>query len=116
MLKSGTFDAGAESPFAWWRLSVAVVLGTIGSVGMWSVPVVLPAVQAEFGVARADASLPFTLTMLGFACGGVMLGRLSDRLGIAAPVVCGASALGLGYVVAGLADRKSTRLNSSHLG
>ena len=46
MLKSGTFDAGAESPFAWWRLSVAVVLGTIGSVGMWSVPVVLPAVQA----------------------------------------------------------------------
>jgi MFS family permease len=103
MPKSGIFDAGAESPFAWWRLSVAVVLSAIGSVGMWSVPVVLPAVQAEFGVARADASLPFTLTMFGFACGGVMLGRLSDRFGIAVPVVCGASALGLGYIVAGLA-------------
>src|SRR5262252_8308501 len=103
MLKSGTLHAGVESSFAWWRLGVAVVLGTIGSVGMWSVPVVLPAVQAEFGVARADAALPFTLTMFGFACGGVMLGRLSDRFGIAAPVVCGASALALGYVAAGLA-------------
>src|SRR5499427_10791660 len=103
MLKSGTLHAGVESSFAWWRLGVAVVLGTIGSVGMWSVPVVLPAVQAEFGVARADAALPFTLTMFGFACGGVMLGRLSDRFGIAAPVVCGASALGLGYIAAGLA-------------
>jgi MFS family permease len=104
MLKSGTLHAGVESPSAWWRLAVAVVLGTIGSIGMWSVPVVLPAVQAEFGVARADASLPYTLAMLGFACGGVVLGRVSDRLGITAPVVCGAGALGLGYVAAGLAQ------------
>jgi len=56
----GNLHAGVESPFAWLRLVAAVMLGTIGSVGMWSVPVVLPAVQAEFGVARADASLPFT--------------------------------------------------------
>ncbi|MGZ3311036.1 MAG: hypothetical protein ACXU8R_21215, partial [Xanthobacteraceae bacterium] len=60
MLKSGTVHAGVESTFAWWRLAAAVVLGAVGSVGMWSVPVVLPAVQAEFGVARGDASLPFT--------------------------------------------------------
>ena len=38
---------------------------------MWSVVVALPAVQADFGVARADASLPYTLTMIGFAVGGV---------------------------------------------
>ena len=104
MHKSGTLHAGVDSPSAWWRLVVAVVLGTIGSIGMWSVPVVLPAVQAEFGVARADASVPYTLAMLGFACGGVMMGRLSDRFGIVMPVVCGALALGLGYVAAGLAQ------------
>jgi MFS family permease len=104
MLRSATPHAEVESSFAWWRLVIAVVLGTIGSVGMWSVPVVLPAVQAEFGVARADASLPFTLAMLGFACGAVLLGRLSDRRGIAVPVACGAIALGIGYVVAGLAS------------
>jgi MFS family permease len=104
MLMPGTIDAGVESPVAWRRLAVAVALTTIGSVGMWSVPVVLPVVQAEFGVARADASLPFTLTMLGFACGGVAMGRLSDRLGIVAPIVCGAIALGIGFILAGLAS------------
>jgi MFS family permease len=103
MLRSGTVHAGVESPFAWWRLAAAVVLGAVGSVGMWSVPVVLPAVQAEFGVARADASLPFTLAMMGFAFGGVAMGRLSDRLGIVAPVVCGELALSVGYIGAGVA-------------
>jgi MFS family permease len=104
MLKSHSVQSDVESPFAWFRLVGAVVLGTIGTVGMWSVPVVLPVVQAEFGVARADASLPFTLAMLGFAFGGVMMGRLSDRFGIAAPVACGAIALGLGYLGAGVAS------------
>ncbi len=92
-----------DSPAAWRRLAVAVALGTIGSVGMWSVPVALPAVQAEFGVARADASLPYTLAMVSFAIGGVLMGRLSDRRGVVAPLICGAAALGFGYVVAGLA-------------
>ena len=52
MLRFAALHAGVESPFAWLRLVAAVVLSTIGSVGMWSVPVVLPAVQAEFAVAR----------------------------------------------------------------
>jgi MFS family permease len=85
------------------RLTAAMVLGTIGSVGMWSVPVALPAVQADFGVARGDASLPFTLAMLGFAFGGVVMGRLSDRLGIVPPVAAGAVAVSLGYLAAGSA-------------
>jgi hypothetical protein len=33
---------------------------TVGSSGMYVVSVMLPAVQAEFGIARADASLPYT--------------------------------------------------------
>ena len=53
---------------------------------MWSVVVALPAMQADFGVDRADASLPYTLTMLGFAGGGVLMGRLADRFGIAVPL------------------------------
>src|SRR5947209_654535 len=74
-----------DSPYAWVRLAASVALGTIGGVGLWSMPVVMSSVQAEFGVLRADASLPFTLTMLGFACGGVAMGRLQDRFGILAP-------------------------------
>ena len=97
------FATEVDSPAAWWRLAVAVLLGTILGVGMWSMPVVLPAVQVEFGIARGEASLPYTLTMLGFAFGGVAMGRLSDRFGIVAPLLCGTLSLGVGYVIAGLA-------------
>ena len=93
-----------ESSYAWFRLGAAVMLSTLGGVGFWSVVVVLPAVQAEFAVDRAAASLPYTLTMLGFASGGVLMGRLADRFGVAVPVVVGALALSLGYVLSGFAS------------
>ena len=76
-----------DSSHAWWRLAASMALGTIGGVGMWSSFVVLPVIQAEFGIDRGDASLPYTATMLGFAVGGVLMGRLSDRLGIMLPVI-----------------------------
>jgi MFS family permease len=89
-----------ESAYAWTRLFAALTLSAIGGVGMWSVIVALPAVQAEFGVARSAASLPYTLTMICFGFGGILMGRLSDRLGIIVPVVGGAIGLALGYAVA----------------
>jgi MFS family permease len=85
------------------RLSVALLLSTIGSVGMWSFVVALPTVQAEFGVARAEASLPFTLTMIGFGGGGVLMGRFADRFGVVVPIIVGAIVLALGYVLSGFA-------------
>src|SRR5206468_9138907 len=94
---------GVESSYAWMRLAVTLLLSTIGGVGMWSVVVALPAVQAEFGVARADASFPYTLTMIGFGLSGVLMGRLSDRFGIIVPVVLGTLTMALGYVAAGSA-------------
>jgi len=89
-----------DSSYAWWRLAASMALGTIGGVGMWSAVVALPVIQAEFGIDRGDASLPYTATMLGFAVGGVLMGRLSDRLGIMLPVIIGALMLGAGYVLA----------------
>jgi MFS family permease len=90
-------ESRAESPYAWFRLAVAMLISSIGGVGMWSVVVALPQVQAEFGVDRAGASLPYTLAMLGLVGGGVVMGRLSDRFGVVLPAVIGAVALALGY-------------------
>jgi len=95
----------AESPHAWLRLVVSLALSTIGGVGMWSVVVALPAVQAEFAVARGEASLPYTLTMIGFGLASIGLGRLADRFGIIVPVIAGAIAMILGYVAAASATR-----------
>jgi MFS family permease len=93
-------QAGTDSAYAWFRLALSVILSTIGGISLWSVVVVLPAVQAEFAIDRATASLPYTLTMVGFAVGGVMMGRVADRFGIMLPALIGAIALSLGYVAA----------------
>ena len=92
-----------DSPYAWFRLGVAMLLSTIGGVGMWSVVVALPAVQADFGIARGGASVPFTLTMIGFGVGGVVMGRLTDKIGIVIPVVIGGVSLAIGYTAAAFA-------------
>src|SRR6266446_7551453 len=94
----------ADSPYAWTRLWVALALVTIGGSGMYSMAVVLPPLQAEFGIARADASLPFTLTMIGFGLGSVLMGRLSDRFGVIVPVLVGSVSLALGFVTAGFSQ------------
>ncbi|MEZ0301285.1 MAG: MFS transporter [Hyphomicrobiaceae bacterium] len=92
-----------ESTYAWVRLWVSVLLGTIGSVGMWAGVVTLPAVQAEFGVSRADASLPYTLTMIGFGLGAVGIGRLVDRFGVVPPLMTAVLLLGIAFVASGVA-------------
>src|SRR5437773_11523849 len=91
---------GADSPYAWTRLWIALALMTIGGSGMYSMAVVLPPLQAEFGIARGDASLPFTLTMIGFGFGGILMGKLSDRFGVIVPVMIGSVCLGLGFISA----------------
>jgi len=93
-----------DSRVAWLRLAAALALSTLGGVGMWSVVVALPAVQAEFGVTRGAASFPYTLTMLGFGIGGIMMGRLSDRYGVRLPLIGATCALALGYVMASMAS------------
>jgi MFS family permease len=93
-----------ESTYAWLRLGAALVVMTIGGSGMYAMAVALAPVQAEFGVTRGDASLPYTLTMLGFGIGGIVMGRLADRFGVVVPVTVGALGLGSGFILAGNAS------------
>jgi len=93
----------AESGYAWLRLAASLALMTLGGAGMYAVTVALPPVQAEFGVGRSDASLPYTLTMIGFGLGGILMGRLADRFGVIVPVLIGTCCMGLGFIAAGFA-------------
>ena len=90
-----------DSPYAAMRLVVTLGLMTVGASGMYVVAVVLPAVQAEFGVARADASMPYTMLMIGFGIGGMLMGKIADRYGIMVSLLIGATGLGLGGIAAG---------------
>jgi MFS family permease len=99
----GAVAAPTESLYAWARLLASLLLMTIGGSGMYAVTVVLPRIQQEFGVARADASLPYTLTLIGFGFGGVLMGKLADRFGVIAPVLLGTVGLSGGFIAAGMA-------------
>jgi MFS family permease len=83
---------------------VAVLIGSLGSVGMWSVVVALPVVQTEFGAGRGTASLAFTMVMLGFGSGGVLTGKITDRYGIVTAIGLGIGILALGYIGAGMSS------------
>ena len=68
-----------DSRYAMARLMVTLAIMTIGASGMYVVPVMLPAVQAEFGIARAGASTPYSLLMIGFGvAAGTIIPNHSD--------------------------------------
>ncbi|MBZ9765991.1 MFS transporter [Mesorhizobium sp. CA6] len=102
VLGNAANNAGIDSFYAWTRLGISLLLATIGGVGMWAVVVVLPAVQAEFGVDRAAASMPYTATMVGFAAGNVLVGRAIDRVGYWIPALVSSMALVAGFALASL--------------
>lgn len=89
-----------DGPYAWRRLMASLALSSIGGVGLWSVVVVLPTIQSEFGIDRGSASLPYFATMLGAALGGVLMGRVADRYGIRVPILIGIYMLAIGYIAA----------------
>ncbi len=92
-----------DSRYAFWRLLTTLAIMTMGSSCMYVVAVVLPEVQAEFGVSRSEASLPYTLLMIGFGVGGVFMGRLADRLGMTVVLLIGSAGILTGFVWAGYA-------------
>jgi len=92
-----------DSPYAAARLAVVLVLMSLGACGMYAVSVVLPAVQADFGIARAQAAMPYSMLMLGFGVGGLFMGRLADRFGVMVPLLIGAVGIGAGFLIAGRA-------------
>ncbi len=92
-----------DGSYAWFRLAVSILLSTLGGAGMWAVVIIMPAVQADFGIDRAGSALPYTLTMIGFGLGNYLLGRVVDRYGIVLPVIASAVSLGAGFALAAVA-------------
>ena len=71
-----------DSKYSWFRLLVTLLIATIGNVGMWAIIVIMPSVESEFAIDRATASIPYALTMIGFAFGNIFFGKIVDNYGI----------------------------------
>jgi len=89
-----------DSLYSWLRLAISLMIAIVGNAGMWAIILVLPSVQSEFGIDRASASLPFTLTMLGFALGNFYMGKLADRYNISTVLLFSSIILTLCFIFA----------------
>ncbi|AXI53100.1 MFS transporter [Sulfitobacter sp. JL08] len=89
-----------DSSYSWTRLIITLIIATVANVGMWAVIIVMPAVEVEFNAGRAEASKPYTLTMIGFALGNLLIGRLVDRFGVTVALIGAALVSALAYLCA----------------
>ncbi|MCG7519552.1 CynX/NimT family MFS transporter [Ruegeria sp. Ofav3-42] len=91
-----------DSSYSWLRLAITLIIATVANVGMWAVIVVMPAVETQFGAGRAEAAMPYTLAMIGFALGNLWMGQLVDRLGVTKALIGAAILSAVSYLLATL--------------
>lgn len=93
-----------DSRYSWIRLALTLMIATVINAGMWAIIVIMPAVEAEYGGSRAMASLPYTLTMIGFGTGNYVLGRAVDRFGVTLSLLVACVLTAVGYGLATLSS------------
>jgi len=103
-----------DSRYSWARLIVTLAIAMVANVSIWAVIVIMPAIEAEFGSGRAGSSLPFTLIMIGFALGNLLIGRLVDRFGVTLALIGAAVGIAAGYGLAALSGSMAA-LCAAHL-
>ncbi len=82
------------------RLTTVLALMTLGCSSMYAGVMVLEPLALELETGRGNSSLIYGSFMIGFAMGGVFMGRLADRLGIMVPAIIGSLALPAGFYLA----------------
>lgn len=97
-------DLITDSRYSWTRLGLTLFVATVINAGMWVIIVIMPAIEAEYGGTRAMASLPYTLTMVGFALGNYVIGRAVDHFGITASLIVAATMTAIGFSLATLSS------------
>lgn len=103
-----------DSRYSWIRLALTILVAVFANVGIWMIVVVMPDIEAEFGASRAWTSVPYFLTMIGFAAGNFLVGRAVDRFGVAVSMQGAAVLSALGFALSAMAPNIVT-LSFMHL-
>jgi MFS family permease len=91
-----------DSFYSWVRLVITLAIAVVSSVGIWAFIVIMPAIEAEFGTGRAATSLPYTVMLIGFGVGNLLIGRMVDRFGVTIALIGASILTALSYVLATL--------------
>jgi MFS family permease len=82
---------------SWRRLLVALTIAIVANIGIWAFVVIMPSIEAEFGTPRSQTAFPYTMTMIGFGIGNVLLGRVLDKFGITRALIGGSLLIGFSF-------------------
>ncbi|MFL5101517.1 MAG: MFS transporter [Xanthobacteraceae bacterium] len=91
-----------ESRASWVVASVSLMLLAMSYGAPWITVVALKAIAGDMGGARSIPALANALAWLGTAAGGILMGRIADRLGIRSTVMFGSVAIAIGLFVSSL--------------
>ena len=91
-----------ESQASWVVATVALVTMLMAFGAAWITAVALKDIAAEVGGARSIPALASALAWLGSGVGGIMMGRIADRVGTRWTVIFGALMIGVGLAISTL--------------
>ncbi|MGA9896292.1 MAG: MFS transporter [Xanthobacteraceae bacterium] len=92
-------SSSIESRASWIIASVALCVMAMSFGAAWIAAVALKDIAAEVGGARSIPALASALAWLGSGAGGIMMGRLADRIGTRWTVMVGALMIALGLAI-----------------
>ena len=92
-------SASIETRASWVIASVALLVMLMAFGGAWITAVALKDIAAEVGGERSVPALASALAWLGSGAGGILMGRIADRVGTRWTVIFGALMIGLGLTI-----------------
>lgn len=91
-----------ETRASWVVATVALGLMTMAFGSAWITSVALTGIAGEVDGARSVPALALSLTWIGAAVGGILMGRIANRVGIRWTVIGGAVMIALGLAISTL--------------
>jgi len=95
-------SSSIETRDSWVVASVALLVMMMAFGAAWITAVALKDIAGEVGGTRSIPALASSLAWLGSGTGGILMGRIADRVGTRWTVVCGALMIGLGLAISTL--------------
>ncbi len=92
-------SSSIESKASWVVASVALFIMLMAFGAAWITAVALKDIASEVDGIRSTPALASALAWLGSGVGGILMGRIADRIGTRWTVICGALMIGLGLAI-----------------
>jgi len=92
-------SSSVESRASWAIATVALVTMLMAFGAAWITAVALKDIAAEVDGVRSIPALASALAWLGSGVGGILMGRIADKVGTRWTVICGSLMIGLGLTI-----------------